>query len=383
MQFQMTWPPASVMRAGALEELGPRAKALGATKALIVTDRGLVDCGIAGRIADQLGKSGVAAEIFPEVQPNPTMKEVRNGVALWKKGSFDLLVGLGGGSSMDAAKVIAGILLTGRPLTDMVKQGVDDVEGKPVPFIVLPTTSGTGSEATSAAMIKDDDGRKYLVRSLKCRPTVAILDPELTLTVPPRMTAATGIDAFIHALGAYTNTSVNAIADVAALEAMRLVFKYLVRTVEAGSDIEARTGMMLASYLAGIAISGKGNDAIHGLSTSVESLVDVTHGESLSAIMPHVLRFNIVTNAAHYANVARAIGLNVTDLSDAAAAERAVTAITELRDRLKVARTLAELGVQSTMIARLTELAAESRSTQINCRKMEKADIKSLYEAMV
>jgi alcohol dehydrogenase class IV len=179
MQFQMTWPPASVMRAGALEELGPRAKALGTSKALIVTDRGLVQAGIAERVAAQLAKSGIAAEIFAEVQPNPTMKEVRNGVALWKNGGFDLLVGLGGGSSMDAAKVIASILLTGRPLIDMVKQGVDDVDGKPVPFIVLPTTSGTGSEATSAAMIKDDDGRKYLVRSLKCRPTLALLDPSL------------------------------------------------------------------------------------------------------------------------------------------------------------------------------------------------------------
>ncbi|WP_378948438.1 iron-containing alcohol dehydrogenase family protein [Mesorhizobium sp. ANAO-SY3R2] len=383
MQFQMTWPPMSVMRAGALEELGPRAKALGTTKALIVTDAGLVACGIADRVAAQLGKSGIAAEIFAEVQPNPTMKEVRNGVSLWKSGGFDLLVGLGGGSSMDAAKVIAAILLTGRPLIDLVKQGVDDVEGKPVPFIVLPTTSGTGSEATSAAMIKDDDGRKYLVRSLKCRPTVAFLDPELTLTVPPRMTAATGIDAFIHALGAYTNTSANAVADVAALEAMRLVFKHLVRTVETGSDLEARTGMMLASYLAGIAISAKGNDAIHGLSTAVESLVDVTHGESLSAIMPYVLRFNVVTEAPRYANVARAVGLDVTGLSDAQAAEKAVTAITELRDRLKVARTLAELGVQGGMIPRLTELAAESRSTQINCRKLERADIQALYEAMV
>jgi len=383
MQFQMTWPPASVMRAGALQDLGPRAKAYGATKALIVTDRGLVDCGIAGRIVSELAKSGVAADVFPEVQPNPTMKEVRNGVALWKKGGFDLLIGLGGGSSMDAAKVIAGILLTGRPLIDMVKKGVDDVEGTPVPFIVLPTTSGTGSEVTSAAMIKDDDGRKYLVRSIRCRPAFAILDPELTLTVPPRMTAATGIDAFIHALGAYTNTSVNAIADVAALEAMRLVFKHLVRAVETGSDIEARTGMMFASYLAGIAISGKGNDAIHGLSTSVESLVDVTHGESLSAILPHVLRFNIVTNAARYANVARAIGLDVAGLPDREAAEKAVAAITELRDRLKVSRSLGALGVQSGMIPRLIELAAESRSTQINCRKMEKSDIKSLYEAMV
>lgn len=368
---------------GALGQLATRAKAMNVRRMMIVTDEGLVKCGLAERVAAELKKGGVDAVIFGEVQPNPTMKEVRNGVALWRKGGLDGLLALGGGSAMDASKAIATTLLSGMEIVDQVNKGVDQCSGEPVPFFAVPTTSGTGSEATSAAMVKDDDGRKYLIRSMRCRPVLSVLDPELTASVPPRMTAATGIDALIHSLGAYTNSNVHPVADVIALEAIRLVMQYLPRAFKKGDDLEAREQMMLASYMSGIAISCKGNDAIHGLSTPVESVLNVTHGESLSAILPHVVAFNIETNPEPYANICRVIGPGSHSGSASEAARATLARITELRDQLGVARELGPLGVKAEMIGRLSELAEGSRSTQINCRKMSRIEIESLYTRMI
>jgi alcohol dehydrogenase class IV len=381
--FATVWPRDMIFGRGALNQLGARAKALKVQRMLIVTDAGLVKCGLADRVAQALAKDGIESHIFGEVQPNPTMTEVRRGVALWRAEKFDGLLALGGGSSMDATKAIATTLLSGMEIVDQVNKGVDHLPGEPVPFFAIPSTSGTGSEATSAAMVKDDDGRKYLIRSLRCRPVLSVLDPELTASVPARMTAATGMDALIHAIGAYTNTSVHPIADMLALEAIRLVVQNLLRAVEKGDDLDARENMMLASHLAGIAISCKGNDAVHGLSTPVESVLDVTHGESLSAILPHVLAFNIESRPDLYANIGRAIGAAAAWASDEAAARAMLERITALRDQVGVSRSLGPLGVKAEMIDRLTDLAENSRSTQINCRKMSRGEIQAMYQRMI
>jgi alcohol dehydrogenase class IV len=381
--FATVWPRDMIFGRGVLSQLGARAKALKVERMLIVTDAGLVQCGLAQRVAQALEKDGIQSHIFGEVQPNPTMTEVRRGAALWRAEKFDGLLALGGGSSMDATKAIATTLLSGLEIVDQVNKGVDHLPGEPVPFFAVPTTSGTGSEATSAAMVKDDDGRKYLIRSLRCRPVLSVLDPELTATVPARMTAATGMDALIHAMGAYTNTSVHPIADMLALEAIRLVMQNLPRAVQKGDDLDARENMMLASHLAGIAISCKGNDAVHGLSTPVESLLDVTHGESLSAILPHVVAFNIASRPDLYANIARAIGAAANGANDAEAASKALERMIALRDQVGVSRALGPLGVKPEMIDRLSELAENSRSTQINCRKMSRAEIQAMYQRMI
>ncbi len=377
MNFSTIWPNSMVFGRGALAQLPERVKQFGGTRVLIVTDPGLEACGLTQRISNVLAQAGLTSRVFAEVQPNPTMTEVRNGVALWQEGGFDVILALGGGSSMDATKVIVSALLSGRSIEELAV-GVDDAKGTVIPFIALPTTSGTGSEATSAAMVKDDSGKKHLVRSFRCRPAVSILDPELTLSVPSRMTAATGIDALIHSLGAYTNKSVHPIADVLALQAMGLVMRWLPTAVESGNNIEARENMMLASYLSGVAIGCKGNDAIHGLSTPVESMLNVTHGESLAALLPHVVAFNIETNPEVYASIASHIGLG----SGATASHGAQTflqRITELRDTIGVSRELGSMGVKSDMFDRLSQMAVSSRSTTLNCRSMSQDDIRSIY----
>lgn len=379
MNFSVSWPPTTTFGVGASTSLGTKAKARGAKRALLVTDAGLVRVGLAEQVAGHLRAAGIDTQVFGEVKPNPTMAEVTEGVSLLRRDGFDLLVALGGGSSIDAAKVMSMQLLSGRSIEEIEAKGVDDVAGVPIGFIVVPSTSGTGSEATTGALVKDASGKKYLVRSTRCRPLESILDPALTVSVPARMTASTGMDAFIHAIGSYTNAQVNPIADLCAQEAIRLVNRHLATAIADGQDLAARSGMMMASHLAGIAISMKGNDAIHGLSTAVESIVDCTHGESLSALMPHVLRFNCETAAVRYATIAGLMGLPVDDVN--AAAQGGVAAMIAMRDACGTSRHLADLGVRADMLDRLTAMAAKGRSTQINCRRPSDTEIRQLYEA--
>lgn len=381
LAFAVTWPPSVTFGPGTVRSLGERARAMGASRALLVTDAGLAAIGLADRVAGHLRDAGVETTVFGKVRPNPTMAEVTEGVALIRDGRYDFLVALGGGSSIDAAKVMSMQVLSGRTIQEIETRGVDDVAGTPIGFIVVPTTAGTGSEATTGALVKDETGKKYLVRSVRCRPAQSILDPELTRSVPPRMTASTGMDAFIHAVGSYTNVQVNPVADICAQEAIRLVGHNLLRAIADGNDLSARSAMMLASHLAGISISLKGNDAIHGLSTAVESIIDCTHGESLSALMPHVLRFNHEAAAPRYAQIARLMGRNVDGMAVADAAAAGIEAMIALRDAAGTCRALGDLGVRADMTERLTELAAKGRSTQINCRRPDRGEIAELYRA--
>lgn len=383
LAFDLNWPPSAVFGAGVANSLGDRAKAMGATRALLVTDSGLKAVGLADRVADILRASKVDVTVLAKVQPNPTMTEVSEGVSLLRNDGYDFLIALGGGSSIDAAKVMSMQLLSGRSIEEIAEQGVDDVPGEPVGFIVLPTTAGTGSEATTGALVKDASGRKYLVRSRRCRPAVSLLDPTLTVSVPPRMTAATGFDAFVHAVGSFTNTVVNPVADVCAQEAVRIISANLRRAVENGGDMEARTAMMLGSHLAGVAISMKGNDLIHGMSTAVESIITCTHGESLSAILPHVVRFNHEASAPRYARLARVMGVNTDRLDDYDGAAAAIEQMISLRDDVGTARSLGDLGVQSEMVPQLVDLASKGRSTLINCRVPDQHELKSLFETAI
>lgn len=383
LAFSVAWPPGVTFGAGAVKSLGERARAMGGGRALLVTDAGLAAIGLADRVAGHLRAAGVRTDVFAKVRPNPTMSEVTEGVALMKEQGHDFIVALGGGSSIDASKVMSMQMLSGRSIQEIEAKGVDDAPGTPLGFIAVLTTAGTGSEATTGALVKDDSGKKYLVRSVRCRPAQAILDPELTLSVPARMTASTGMDAFIHALGSYTNVQVNPIGDLCAQEAIRLVSRNLPRAIADGSDLSARSAMMLASHLAGIAISLKGNDAIHGLSTAVESFVDCTHGESLSALMPHVLRFNREAAAVRYAQIARLMGRDVEGLGALEAAAVGIEAMIGLRDAAGTCRRLGELGIRPEMTERLTEMAAKGRSTLINCRKPERGEIAELYRAAI
>jgi len=381
LAFNMAWPPDSVFGCGKIKLLGDNARRQGWRRALIVTDAGVHAAGIDELVAQQLRAAGVQATSFPEVNPNPTIAEVEKAVGLIRAEGYDAIVAVGGGSSIDASKVISMRLLTGRSLDELNTKGADDVAGTPIHFYAVPTTSGTGSEATTGALLKSESGTKYLLRSARCRPQLTVLDPELTVSLPERVTASTGMDAFIHAFGSYTNTNINPIADICAREAIRLVSQYLPLALKNKNDLDARAAMMLASHLAGVSISQKGNDAIHGLSTAVESHVNCPHGESLSALMEPILRFNQDHAAEKYADIGQLMRSHRDEGGRALSSAEAVEEMINLRNIANTSTSLRKLGVTDSMLEPLAQQASKGRSTLLNCRPMTVAQVKSILNA--
>ena len=310
------------------------------------------------------------------LRTNPTTANVRATREIWETGGFDALIALGGGSSIDTAKGAMAEILTGKEAIACFGQNVDRSDRPLPPFYAIPTTSGTGSESSLGAVLKSPE-RKFVIRGALLQPRTVIMDPELTLSLPPGMTAATGFDAFCHAIGAYTNTSINPVADELALAAIRLALEHLPVAVDHGDDLEARSGLMQASYLGGVCIGQKGVDGIHGLCTPVESLIPAVHGQVLGTLLPYVLRYNFETQAKRYAEISKRLGLDGNPVEAIFDAATGLAALTGCPARL------GDYGITQGDIPRLTEMALLSQATQRNGREMPAENITKLYETMI
>jgi alcohol dehydrogenase class IV len=380
--FSSSWPIPTVFGAGCIDTLSAVVAQAGGRHVLLVTDTGLVACGLAGRLADNLKAAGIGCTVFDAVQPNPLLAHVADALTQWHAVAADTVVALGGGSVMDSSKVLVAAASSDTDL-DTVVSRADEVIVRPLPtFVAVPTTAGTGSESTTAALLKDTAGRKRLMRSTLTRPVRILLDPELTVSVPPGMTAATGFDVVMHALGALGTTLANPIGELFAYDALSRATRHLAAAVEYGNDLHARGEMSYASYLAGLAIAMNGVDAIHGLCTPLESVVNRPHGHVLSVTFGPVMRANLPTMQAQYAHAARLCGYAGLTASDADAAKALYEGLDALRRRLGLPRCLADIGVDDTMLAALPELALASRATQVNRLPLDREDIVSLYAAM-
>ncbi|GAA6189526.1 iron-containing alcohol dehydrogenase [Litorivita sp. NS0012-18] len=380
-KFTLNWPGNALFGAGRCDELGAVLAARGQLSALIVTDQGLAEAGVLGRIEAALDGAGVRHSAYRGVLPNPTTANVTQAREMWQAGSFDALIALGGGSSIDTAKGVMAELLTGEDAFASFGRDVDSAKTAVPPFYALPTTSGTGSECSLGAVLKSPE-RKFVIRGRLLQPATVIMDPELTLSLPAGMTACTGFDAFAHAIGAYTNKVVNPIADEMALASMRLIFEHLETAVTEPQNLEARAGVMMSSYLAGFCIGQQGVDAIHGLCTPVESVVSTIHGQGLATILPHILRFNAVTMTAKYAQAARRLGLSDAP-EDEVARDALFEAALKLSALTRAPEKLTDYGITAGDIPRLTEMALLSQATERNGRPMGATDITKLYEAMI
>ncbi|MBC9177007.1 iron-containing alcohol dehydrogenase [Pseudoroseomonas ludipueritiae] len=378
----ITWPHQANFGPGAIAAIGKRMRALGANRVLLASDAGVAAAGLVERVAGLLRAVGLHVAIDTGVSPNPREAEVEAILALWEAEGCDAIVALGGGSTIDAVKGACLRRFTGRSLDSLFDEGIQESPCEPLRFVAVPTTSGTGSETTLGAVLKTPR-RKLVLRSEHLRPALTILDPELVVSLPPRATAATGFDVLMHALGVLTSNRPHPIGEMVGAEAMRLAAAHLPRAVEDGRDIEARSAMMLASYLAGHGITLKGVDAIHGLSTPVESLTDCTHADSLAVICPHVMRFNLPAAGGRYARIARMIGVAAEGEPDMTAAERLMAHLTGLRDRFGMPSRLGALGVQPSMIPELARQAQLSAATHGNARPLDAAAASALYEEMV
>ena len=296
--------------ADSLNRIGDLVKSLGGTRALVVMDAFLASpaIGLDGRIGGLLGDAGVKATVFSAISGEPTSQHVAAGIAAAKESGADCVIALGGGSAIDTAKAVAAMAVNpGLAFVDIAKQ----TKLTRLPLIAIPTTSGTGSEATRVSVItneatgiKENPGHPSLV------PDIAVLDPQLSVSLPPGLTAFTGMDALTHAMEAYVSNKANSLSDLYAYEAMKIVGLWLEKAVADGSDLEAREKMALASYLAGVAFSNASTNLAHAGGRALGAYFHVPHGLSVALLLPFVMEFSLEAAEERYAKVAIALGAN-------------------------------------------------------------------------
>lgn len=372
--WRLDWPGHAEFAPGCVQRLGLLLRSLHGRRPLVVTDRGLVVSGVLQPVMDQLAREGLQAHLHDGVEANPSLVHVDRALDAWRAHDADALVAVGGGSAIDTAKVMVARLCSDATLDGLVAGG-DAALTRPAPtFIAVPTTAGTGSESTLAALVKDEHGRKRVIRSRGTRPQHVLLDPELTLSVPAAVTASTGFDVAMHALGAATNRAHHPIGQALAERALRQAVTWLPRVLAEPRSLDARSAMLEASHLAGVAIGLKGVDAIHGLTTPLESVASAPHGHVLAVVMEPVLHFTDRAEHARYAVLAHACGW-----PDHSLIERLVA----LRDTCGLPRRLAQIDVKPGVLPGLVDAATEGPSTRLHARALSRDDVAALYRSML
>ena len=334
---QFNIPSTIICGAGAMAELGPQLTRLGVRRVLIVTDEFIGRSGIVSRVEADLRKRGLEPTIFADVQPDPTEENVLSGLAQFRSAGAEVLVAIGGGSPIDCAKAIA--LLTTNPTPLSLYMGRHKVPRAGVPVIAVPTTAGTGSEVTKVAVITDSARDvKMMMLDAHLLPTVALVDFELTLSMPPMLTAAVGVDTLTHGIEAFVSRLANAMTDPLALSCIANVAQHLETAWREASNRAAREGMMLAAMQGGMAFANSSVCLVHGMSRPLGALFHVPHGISNAMLLPTVTRFSLAGATSRYALIARTMGWAGAGESDIAAAEMLVTGLEGLNQRLKIPR---------------------------------------------
>ena len=373
-----------------VDQLGDIAGRLKAKRVLVVTDAVLADVGIVERVVAPLTAAGVTVEAFTGCVPEPPVEVIRKAADAAKAFRPDALVGLGGGSNMDAAKLVAVLLAHGGDPTDWV--GDSRIPGPVFPLVCVPTTAGTGSEVSAAAVFTDT-AKKMKVSTLSqhLRPTFAVVDPLLTVGCPAKVTADSGIDALTHAIEAYTACGQgefltrpggetvyqgkNPLADLMARQCVSLVGKYLRRAVAHGDDLEARDGMALAATLGGLAFSNAGVALVHAMEYPVGGAVHVSHGAGNGLLLPYVMRYNSAVRCKEIACLATDFGVPYSKAEPDLTADATISAIEHLRHEIGVPTRLRDIGVTQDMLPGFAERAFSiKRLMRVNPRVPESAD---------
>jgi alcohol dehydrogenase len=373
-------PTVSLLGNGAIKEVGQQAKVLGGTKALIVTDPGLVKLGMVDTLKGYLEEAGLQVAVYDGVEPNPTDQNVRACHKAWQDNGCDLLITFGGGSSHDCGKGMGIMATCGGDIRDWA--GIDTLKANLPPYIAINTTAGTGSEMTRFAVVTNTDTKvKMVFCDARLTANVAVNDPALMIGLPPGMTAATGMDALTHAIEAYVTTLLsNPLTDCLALQAISLIGKWLRKAVANGQDMEARDAMAYAEYLAGMAFNSAGLGIVHSMAHQPGSLLGKPHGVCNAICLPVVCEYNLIANAEKYAKVAEALGENIAGLSVMEAAEAAVAAIRRLSRDINIPKGLADIGVTEKDIPVMAENALKDVCTLFNPRTVKVEDLIALYK---
>lgn len=371
-------PTRNVFGEGSSAEAGTLLKTLNAKKTLIVTDKFLASCGMAGKIQAIFEEAGIQAMVFDGAEPNPTDKNVEAGLEAYRANGCDSIVSLGGGSSHDCAKGIGLVAANGGEIYDY--EGVDKSKNDMVPLMAINTTAGTASEITRFCIITDTRRKvKMAIVDWKVTPQISINDPELMKGMPAGLTAATGMDALTHAIEGLITLGAWEMSDMFELKAIEMIAKWLPKAVETPSDIEARDAMATAQYIAGMAFSNVGLGLVHGMAHPLGAFYDIPHGVANALLLPYVMEFNMPAAKAKYRKIAEAMGIDTAKMSDDEAAQAAVDAVKQLSISIKIPQKLSELNVKEEDLGKLAESAFNDVCTPGNPRKVTVEEIKALY----
>jgi len=373
--------PRIVMGPGAIGQIAQEVHEMRAEKVLFVTDKRIIEAGLIKLAHDVLEKSEINYAIFDGVESDPRYEIVAGCVDIIRSEKVDLVIGFGGGSPIDIAKSSAIMATNDGPISEYF--GIDLIPKPGLPTIMVPTTAGTGSEVTPIAILSDEEEKlKKGIVSPYLFPSVAILDPELTLGLPPNITASTGMDALIHAIEAYTSVNATDMTDILAFRAMELLYHNIRTAYANGNNLEARSKMLEGSLLAGMAFANAGVTAVHAFAYPIGAEFHIPHGVANTLMLPHVMRFNLLGNLPKFAEISEAFDLSTESFDELRAAEMFVDAIERLAEDLRVSQHLAEFGVKEGDIPRLAEGAMKvTRLLANNPRIMTLEDAKEIYRA--
>ena len=366
---------------GSVEKIGTEAQLLKAKKVLIITDPGVIQAGLLEGVEKSLKSVNLPFVIFDGVEPDPRIEVVEKSVEKAKKEGIDLIIGFGGGSSLDIAKVTS-IMITNTGKIDSFF-GIDLVPNPGVPVILIPTTAGTGSEVTPIAILSDTKEKlKKGIVSAYLFPEVAIVDPKLTIGLPPSVTAFTGMDALTHAIESYYSINATDLSDLLAFRAMELLSRNLRMAYAYGENLAARSSVLEGSLLAGIAFANAGVGAVHAFAYPLGGEFHLAHGLTNTLMLPYLMRYNILGCPHKFAQMAKAFGERVEGISELVGAEIAVRFIERLSDDLRVPRRLRDVGIPENAIPGLAEAAMKvTRLLANNPRKVTLEDAIAIYRS--
>jgi alcohol dehydrogenase class IV len=376
-------PARAIFGAGSSKGIGDEVRRLGASSVLLVTDEFMLSSGPAEQLKQAITAAGLRCAVFADVQPDPTDVNVAGGLEAVRESEPDVVVAIGGGSVLDAAKMIAVLVNNTEPVRHY--RGYHQITNAGLPLIAVPTTAGTGSEATRVAVITDtEQDEKLMILDGNLVPTVAIVDYELSATMPPALTAFVGIDTLTHGIEAYVSTLANPITDALAISCVRLVGENLERAWSDGRDADARAGMAYAAYLGGAAFANASVGLVHGMSRPIGAVFHVPHGLSNAVLLPTVTRFSLSGRLERYAELSRVLGFAASGDEDSAATDRLVEGLIALNERLGVPRLGAlehlELGRFDASVAKMAADALASGSADRNPVVPSETDIIALYK---
>lgn len=373
-------PPLSLIGPGALNDLGEELRSLPYKKVLFVTDKILVKLGLAQKVIDIFNARNIEVVVFDDVQPNPTVENVNNGLTILQNNSCDLIVTLGGGSPQDCGKAIGILATNGGNIKDY--EGINISKTRSLPIIAINTTAGTASEVTINYVITDIEHQiKMVMVDKNCLVTIAVNDPLLMIGMPAALTAATGMDALTHAIESYLSKGAFGWSDVLALEAIRLISESLEKAVKQGDDIESRSKMAWGQFIAGQSFSNAGLGFVHSMAHQLGGVYNLPHGVANAVLLPHVERFNIPSCAKKLRKVAEAMGVDVRDMSSLEGANAAIEAIEKLSKAVGIPSGLKELGVTDEEFMKMAEHAIQDVCTGGNPREVTILDTIEIYHA--